>query len=411
MARDDALFYKNGEIYDALQNQKAKLEQEISSLGRDYILKVSEEDLCKSLVDKYTIEIPVLHDENLHALEPQDTEIDIRGRHDYAVFDNDEPHYVKGTSLTIAIPFEGEEQLFHFMPSAVTSYFPRGEIVDNEIHLTYKDVNMKAENVKKLYENDLGIIKQHLRAIASNVEQHNKSLEPKIRELITKRKDKILKEQDMAASLGIPIKRREDSATTYTIPTVRRKPSIEVPKVTEGAFKPEPALSMSEYEHILKIIQDMALVIERNPKAFSKMKEEDLRTHFLVPLNGHYEGQATGETFNFEGKTDILIRYEGRNVFIAECKFWKGEKQLTDTIDQLFKYTSWRDTKTAIILFNRNKEFTSVLSKISEIMKVHPCFKKDLGKQSETSFRYLFRQPSDTNREVILTIMAFDVPK
>lgn len=411
MARDDLLFYKNGEIYDALQQQKVKLQEEINGLGRDYILKVSEEDLCKSLVDKYTVEIPKLHDEKLHALEPQDAEIDVRGRFDYAVIDNDEPHYVKGTSLTIAIPFEGEEQLFNFRPSAVTSYFPRGRIINNEIHLTYNDVNMKPEDVKKLYENDLRIIRQHLQSISSNVEQHNKSLEPKIRELISQRKDKILKEQNMVASLGIPIRRREDSATTYTIPTVRRKPKIELPKVEGGAFKPEPVLDMAEYEHILRIIQDMALVIERNPKAFSKMKEEDLRTHFLVPLNGHYEGQATGETFNYEGKTDILIRYEGRNIFIAECKFWKGDKYLSDTIDQLLKYTSWRDTKTAIILFNRNREFTSVLAKIPGVMTSHSCFKRELGMQGETSLRYLFRQPSDTNRELILTVMAFDVPK
>jgi hypothetical protein len=40
------------------------------------------------------------------------------------------------------------------------------------------------------------------------------------------------------------------------------------------------------------------------------MREEDLRQHFLVQLNGQYEGQATGETFNFQGKTDILIRAE-----------------------------------------------------------------------------------------------------
>ncbi len=411
MAKEDLLFYKNGEIYNALQNQKTKLKEEISSLERDYILQVSEQDLCKSLSDKYTIEIPILRDENLHALEPEDAQIDIRGRHDYVVFDNDEPRYVKGTSLTIAIPFEGNEHLFHFMPSAYTSYFPRGIIVENEIHLTYKDVNMKPENVKSTYENDLKIIKQHLRAISSNVEQHNKSLEPEIRELISQRKKKILEEQNMVASLGIPIKRRNDATSTYTIPTVRRKPRIELPKVPSGSFKPEPVLEMAEYDYILRIIHDMALVMERSPSAFISMKEEDLRTHFLVSLNGQYEGQATGETFNFEGKTDILIRHEGRNVFVAECKFWKGEKQLTETIDQLFQYTSWRDTKTAIILFNRNKEFTSVLSKISEIMKTHLCFKKDLGKQSETSFRYLFRQPSDTNREVILTVMAFDVPK
>jgi len=45
------------------------------------------------------------------------------------------------------------------------------------------------------------------------------------------------------------------------------------------------------------------------------MDEESIRQHFLVQLNGQYEGQATGETFNFEGKTDILVRSEGKKHF------------------------------------------------------------------------------------------------
>ena len=97
------------------------------------------------------------------------------------------------------------------------------------------------------------------------------------------------------------------------------------------------------------------------------MREEDLRQHFLVQLNGQYEGQASGETFNFEGKTDILIRAEGRNVFIAESKFWRGPESLRETIDQLLGYASWRDTKTAILIFNRQKNFSEVLAKIPEI--------------------------------------------
>jgi hypothetical protein len=36
---------------------------------------------------------------------------------------------------------------------------------------------------------------------------------------------------------------------------------------------------------------------------FAGMGEETLRSHFLVQRNGVYEGQATGETFNFEGNT------------------------------------------------------------------------------------------------------------
>jgi len=109
---------------------------------------------------------------------------------------------------------------------------------------------------------------------------------------------------------------------------------------------------MEEYENILSIMRNMVRVMEQSPKAFENMGEEDLRTQFLVQLNAQYEGRATGETFNFQGKTDILIRAdEGGNVFIAECKFWSGEKQFLETIDQLLSYLTWRDTKTAILIF------------------------------------------------------------
>lgn len=85
----------------------------------------------------------------------------------------------------------------------------------------------------------------------------------------------------------------------------------------------------------------MVAVMERSPKAFSGMSEEDLRQHFLVQLNGHYEGQATGETFNFDGKTDILVRVDRKNIFIAECKFWRGPESFSQALDQLLGYATW----------------------------------------------------------------------
>jgi len=176
-------------------------------------------------------------------------------------------------------------------------------------------------------------------------------------------------------------------------------------------FKPEPTLPESEYEHILSIITNMVAVMERSPKSFATMKEENLRDHFLVQLNAQYEGQATGETFNGEGKTDILIRVEGKNIFIAECKFWDGPASLTDAIDQLLGYASWRDTKTAILVFNRERQFSTVIAKIPDVLKGHPAFKRDLGQQGESRFRYVLKHRDDPNRELILTVMAFEVPK
>ena len=140
------------------------------------------------------------------------------------------------------------------------------------------------------------------------------------------------------------------------------------------------------------------------------MDEEDLRQHFLVQLNGQYEGQATGETFNFEGKTDILIRQDGRNLFIAECKFWRGPTALKNAIDQLLSYTAWRDTKTAILVFNRNTEMSVVLEKIPQVVEDHPQYISTGSYESETGFRYLFRQRDDANKHITLTVLVFDVP-
>lgn len=169
--------------------------------------------------------------------------------------------------------------------------------------------------------------------------------------------------------------------------------------------------TIPHYEDILQIIQNMAQVMERSPHAFTGMEETDLRQHFLVQLNGQFAGTATGETFNYTGNTDILIRVNGKNVFIAECKFWKGPKSLSETIDQILGYANWRDTKTAILLFNRTRQFSHVLSTIPEIAEAHPCFRREVGVDDETFFRYEFHRPDDPDRELQLTILAFDVPR
>lgn len=154
----------------------------------------------------------------------------------------------------------------------------------------------------------------------------------------------------------------------------------------------------------------MVSVIERSPRTFARIREEELRQHFLVQLNGQYEGQATGETFNFEGKTDIYLRVDNRNVFIAECKFWAGPKVRTETVDQLLGYASWRDTKTAIFLFNRRRELSRVLAQISPTVTDHPNFVREIAYGGETDFRFALHHRDDRERELTLTLLVFEVP-
>lgn len=406
----DLFFHGQGELRAYFERVMENAKREVEALNDNTLLNSSEEDLVKYQSDKHYINPPVLAVEKSTISHPKDIDIDVSQDRMRTVFDRSRPCYVKGVTVTVSVPFDGDGQFFRYTPSTLNFNPPRGEIDGQEVQLIFSQIEPNPKELDRDVKRRIADIKQYLAWVKRDIEAFNHEFEPFIRETIRQRKQKRLRDLDLIAKLGIPVKRREDMPRTYSIPSVKRKPKIAVPEASGKPFVPEPSLELAEYENILNIIKNMALVLERSPSAFAGMKEEDLRQHFLVQLNGQYEGAATGETFNYQGKTDILIRHEGKNAFIAECKFWKGEKALTETVDQILSYSSWRDTKTAIILFNRGKDFSSVLSKIPGVLSTHKCFKRNEGKRGETEFRFVMHQPDDVNRELNLTIVAFNVP-
>ena len=321
------------------------------------------------------------------------------------------PFYIKATFATFVIPFEGEAQVFRCRPSTYSTCPPTADVRGHEIRvrLTRTDHDHKA--MRADFDGIRESIRKHVEWGVEEIRGFNANLRQQAKDGLELRKKKFLNDHGMVSSLGFPIRPRAGATTTYSAPVTRRKLPISKPAVASGPFRPEPELGMEHYEHILGVISNMVLVMERNPASFSRLDEEGLRTHILVQLNGHYEGQATGETFNAEGKTDILIRAEGRNIFIAECKFWKGAEGFKKTIDQLLGYTAWRDTKAAIIVFNRNKDTSAVLKQIPDLVKVHANFKREgTGFEHESGFRFVLHHRDDKNRELTLTVLVFDVP-
>lgn len=400
----DLLFAKS-DLRRALLHQESIIFSAIDKYSASKLLNTSTEDLVSHLFEKYKAEIIKLSESEI-TVDQQETNVNISGRTMWP----DDPQSVKGTKITFFIPFEGDKVLFEFQPSQFTLNPPRAKVSHHEIEFVYETTQHDSGEVKKQFDSDFGKLKQYLEWVTNQAEQFNQELSSKIRTRIEVRKEKLLNDQDLVSSLGFKLRKRDGVPTTYTTPSVKRKIRPQPPRASSEPYKPEPTLEMKEYEHILSVITNMVMVMERSPSAFQDMNEEDLRTHFLVQLNGHYEGQATGETFNYEGKTDILIRNEGKNIFIAECKFWKGPKALLGTIDQILGYTSWRDTKIALLVFNRTRNFSAVLEKIPGVIKNHPNYKRELTYKTETGSRYVMHHKDNKNREIILTLLAFEVP-
>lgn len=379
-------------------------------MGVDRLLNTSPTDLAEYLVARYKLDVPKLRQSEWSAIESE-VQIDVSSDPSRWITDRGRPFHVPGQRFEIEVPFDGDAELFYARASTFSSNPPRAKIQGQSLFLTFEITHGSAErNIRADAERRLDEIEEHLGWLRRDTDSFNQGLPSEAVKAIAARRDRLLANQGRAAALGIPLKQRADAPKTYVAPDVRRKVRPALPPASSTAYEPEPTLDIETYEHILSVIQSMTHVMERSPSAFQSMGEEDIRQQFLVQLNGQYEGGATGETFNVGGKTDILVRVNDRNIFIAECKFWKGPKHYRETIDQLLGYTAWRDTKTAILIFNRSTALSTVLAGIQAETSAHPNHKRTLDWKHESGFRYVFHHSGDPNREFLLTVLAFDIP-
>lgn len=175
-----------------------------------------------------------------------------------------------------------------------------------------------------------------------------------------------------------------------------------------------PHIDDTLYQNILQYIDITYQGYERYPNNYKGRDEEELRDSILPHLQAKFSNYtATGETFNKNGKTDICIKHtDGSNLFIGECKIWKGESFFAEAINQLFdRYVTWHDTKVALIVFVQNDCFTKIISKAKTAIKQHPYFVSSVDENNEHLGSYIFHHAEDHEREIKLELMLYHFNK
>lgn len=388
------------------------LRREIMDLNNDYILRASATELEAHFIEKGCRTALQLHVDAVAIEDRGHTRVDVSGDFNRVHIHKDRPMHVPGTKVTIAVPFEGDQELWSVQPSTYgLSGYPDIEILPDRIRFsaTFPDDTADGAALKARVERDLSTLQFAVTNLLADVELHNAAIRRLVPETLAIKRERALAAMNAVESLGFPL-RRADQAPTFAIPIQRRPAPIRLPTAAHGTYAADPTLDEQEYTYILSILRSLSMVIERNPASFAKLDEEAIRDHFLLHLNGHYTGGATGETFNVSGKTDILVRSGDRNVFIAECKFWRGPKSFDEAITQLLGYLTWRDSKVALVIFNRNRDSESVRLKMQEIMAARPEVKKGPMELSGCDPRYVLVKPDEPGREIHLTTQLYDVP-
>jgi hypothetical protein len=407
MPRDrDYYLFTRRSLHGLVEAQGQALHEEIAGLSNSAIQGTEEGQLIESLRDKYYLDAPQILDEDIE-VEQSDTKIDVSYDRMRLTF-GPGPHYIDASKFTYHIPFKGDPDLLQFQPSRFTTMIPYAKVEGNNMIIEVDVENIETTDPDNQMQGELNRIKQYLGWVEQDVAEFNKGLEDRVRTALSARKANLEKTNSALAGSKYKIRSKPGAPTTYPTNSIQRKSPIVIS--TTGGQRPEPTLPEKQYEHILEVITSTGNSIERSPATYKSMGEEALRDIFLAQLNGHYQGKAMGEAFNASGKTDILIRDQDRTVFIGECKIWGGDKLFVETIDQLLGYTSWRDTKTALIIFNRNKDLSAVLAKIPDLVKSHPNFKRELPNAGETNFRYVIHHNDDKARELYMAVIVVELP-
>jgi hypothetical protein len=315
---------------------------------------------------------------------------------------------VPTTFQDIVIPVQGDASLLAWQPTSFSLNPPIATLSSSEVTFTYQSPQPSPEGLASEFGRWLEQVRSGVGTINSQVDQHNGALEAEARRRLADRRARLLQNRNLTASLLIPVHRRSDAPIN---PVPLRRRALKLPTTPAKPFDPEPVLSDELYEAALETIAGMGNVIERNPVTFHKLHEPALRDHLLLQLNSQFEGNAMGEVFNGAGKTDILIRVGDRNVFIAECKKWRGVAKFPEAIDQLLGYQTWRDTKAAIVLFIAQRNAQAIIEQATGALRSHSAFIR-MGSPTDPMRRVdaVLRAIDDERHEIRVALLPIVVP-
>ena len=402
----DGDLFKKGDTNQLEYLLKQEVSKRIQSLKDDYVLNVSEIEYVNYLTEEMRIECPEVQFENCSV----ETRRVLMPNEYLPMFIKFSCHEdLERTVYRLCIPLSGDKEVLRYLPSQFLLSGSGHFCFDhNEIYVDIPDVNGNGENVAreiKTYKDDL--IKM-IGFLKTDIERINKSICLYIPQVFKARKEKVLKEQKIIADLGIPIKSKTSTSKTYSVPTVTRR--IKEPlAINSQIAKPlVPTMAETVYQEILKVINTTGKSIERYPKTIENQDEETIRAHFLTQLSSSFKSfSSTGESFNHKGKTDIMIKHGDDVLFVAECKIWKGAKMLNEAINQLLGYLTWRDSKTALLIFNKDTAIQTVIQSIQESIPNHSNFVKQIGQRDKGWFDYSFHL-TDSSDEIKMAVMVFD---
>lgn len=407
--------FRGKSIDDYYREVQTKVQQEIVGQSDSNIIGLDLAEYTEYLYEKYRL-CPVEQDKSRENLVEQ-----VRELRDYTDHFGDRR---RGEVMVARIeypivPTQTNEQVLSLFPNNQNSQLPRFDVKKG--HLVLKvDVSLLISRVGDTptggseIASALSNLEWWINSRNRDISRLNPEFRTFIEQAIQSRKEYVARTRADFASMiervNIPLKLRR-SAESQPTPINIRPELRPVLKPPTPKRQQEYTLKREEVLAIVELIRRYGRSLETTPHAVAGQDEEDIRALFLAQLNGLVDGAATGETFSKLGKSDIHLNLPKGEILIAECKIWRGQKELAEAIDQLFGYLTWRESYGIIIVFVRNKDFTNVLAEAEQTIQSHSTFRQRFLRHAENHFESHHTFPDDPKRTVEIHHLLFHFPQ
>ena len=242
------LFGERPTVGDVVEAHRRATLKAIDDVESQELQQRPIEDVVAELVQKYRLDMPVLDRASTVQLETEEVEIDVSNDPHRMIIPGRGPYVVKGSRVSIAIPFTGDPDLFKFGNAPYPYGNPIvGDVDDQHVILSYESEHPDAQRIKADFDGRAEQIEHVLSMGRGRTEEWNRELERIVPERLSARKGKLA--QANSLSLGFPAAQRKPAAPPREQPAIKTKRAAKTHDVfLSHASEDKDAIARPLYE-------------------------------------------------------------------------------------------------------------------------------------------------------------------
>ncbi len=388
-------------IQQYYETSKDKIKREIENTAEEEIIYTNKDELVNYYFNKY--KLPLIEIDSGKNEEVKKEKSENYGYRDYYVF-----------TLTVPIiPNEKNDTVLSLQSSKHGGITPTNYKHDNSsISVTKESLKEEKQIKEAILKVREGII-QLIKNKNDDIKSGNPILKIWIEEFISYKQECLKKEyqeiEKACEEINVKLIKRDSKEIPEHI--LKPKKTLELIKPKPKIPRQDASIKKEQVEEVIRLIESQAKTFEQTPKVYNKLEEEDLRDILLSTLNAVFQNNATGESFNKKGKTDIRLVMPNTELLIIEIKKWAGEKKYIEAIKQLIGYMTCRESWVILLTFSNMKNFTEIMQKAKNASKQHPDYIK--SSLSENRFPHSFNTTHtlthDKGKKAIIYHLFYDI--